>query len=108
MKKYLLLASAAVFAISVNAQDKSKAVYRDDARMAKIDAESQYAPVKHNTVPQEKAASTVLLGTSYNVFTILGDRQNQVVYNPTINSVGFVHRQNDGGPGPSEIGRAHV
>ncbi len=103
MKKYLLLASVAIFAASVNAQDLSKAVYRDADRAAIIDQESNNVPIKQTTVPNEKAASTILLGTSYNVFSTLGDRQNQVVYNPTINTVAFVHRQNDQAAGGSGI-----
>lgn len=103
MKKYLLLASAAVFAISANAQDRSKAVYHGTNGAERIDQESNNVPIKVTQVPNEKAASTVTLGTSYNVFTILGDRQNQVVYNPDINTVGFVHRQNDGGVGGSGV-----
>lgn len=103
MKKYLLLASAAVFAISANAQDRSKAAYHGTNGAERIDQESNNVPIKETEVPNEKAASTILLGTSYNVFTILGDRQNQVVYDPDINSVGFVHRQNDGGAGGSGV-----
>ena len=103
MKKYLLLASVAVFAISANAQDRSKAVYHGTNGLERIDQESNNVPIKVNAIPNEKAASTVTLGTSYNVFSILGDRQNQVVYNPDINTVGFVHRQNDGGAGGSGI-----
>ena len=103
MKKYLLLASAAVFVFTVNAQDKSQAVYRDATGKARIDQESNNAPIKQDEIPNEKAASVVDIGTSYNVFTVLGDRQNQVVYNPEINTVGFVHRQNDGGAGGSGV-----
>ena len=103
MKKYLLLASVAAFAISANAQDRSKAAYHGTNGAERIDQESNNAPIKVNEIPTEKAASTVMLGTSYNVFSILGDRQNQVVYNADINTVGFVHRQNDGGAGGSGV-----
>lgn len=99
MKKCLLLASSVVLLLSANAQDRSKSVYRDASHMTKIDQESTSIIVKGNNVPNDKAASTILLGTSFNVFGILGDRQNQVVYNKDINTVAFVHRQNDGGPG---------
>jgi hypothetical protein len=104
MKKYLLLASAAVFAISANAQDKSSVVYRDGSSKAKIDNESDNLLTKPNTAPNAKAPSKVDLGSSFNVYTILGDRQNQVVYNKDINTVGFVHRQNAG----STIGGANA
>ncbi len=103
MKKYLLLASAAIFAMSANAQDKSSVVYRDGSSQAKIDNESDNLLTKPNTTPNAKAASVIGLGTSYYVYTILGDRQNQVVYNKDINTVGFVHRQNDGLAGGSGI-----
>lgn len=104
MKKYLLFASAAFFAVSVNAQDRSKAVLMDANRLAKIDVESQnLQPIKQATAPSAKAASSTPIGTSYNVYTILGDRQNQVVYNPAINTVAFSHRQNDGAVGGSGI-----
>lgn len=41
------------------------------------------------------------IGTAYNLFTILLDGQNQVSYHPDINSVSFVHRQNNGTSGGS-------
>ena len=103
MKKSLLFATVAVLSVSVFAQDKSRAVYRDASGNAKMDQESNSAPIKQAKVPHEKAASTVAIGTSYNAYSILGDRQNQVIYNPAINTVGFVHRQNNGGGGGSGI-----
>jgi len=103
MKKYLLFATVSIMAVGIHAQDKSKAVYRDASGNEKMDQESNNVPIKQIAIPNEKAASTVILGTSSNVYTILGDRQNQVVYNPAINTVGFVHRQNAGGPGGSGI-----
>lgn len=100
MKKYLLFASAAFFAVSVNAQDRSKAVLMDANRLAKIDIPSQnLQPLKQVKAPNAKASSVIPIGTSDNVYGILGDRQNQVVYNPAINTVAFCHRQNAGGPG---------
>jgi hypothetical protein len=103
MKKYLLLASTAVFMVAANAQDKSAVVYRDGSAQAKIDHETSTVLIKPTTTPNAKAPSVVDIGTSYNVFTILGDRQNQVVYNNDINTVAFVHRQNDGLAGGSGI-----
>lgn len=99
MKKYLLFASAAFFAVAANAQDKSKAVLMDVNRMAKIDVSIPNQFVKTPKTPISKAASAVSIGTAYNVYGILGDRQNQVAYNPAINTLAFVHRQNNGGPG---------
>ena len=99
MKKYLLLASSAMFLLSANAQDRSKAVFRDMSHLKKIDNQSTNILVKETNIPNDKAGSTVALGTSFNIYGVLGDRQNQVVYNKDINTVAFVHRQNDGGPG---------
>lgn len=103
MKKNLLLASALGLVVSLQAQDRSKAVSVDHDGQARIDQESQQVPSKPITVPNAKAPSTIAIGTSYNVFSILGDRQNQVVYNPDINTVAFVHRQNNGAAGGSGI-----
>lgn len=105
MKKYLLFASAAVFSFSAFAQTNSEAkIGIKNLQNEKIDEEnSNYVVVKETSIPNEKAATDKLIGTSYNVFTILGDRQNQVVYNPAINTVAFSHRQNDGGVGGSGI-----
>ena len=41
------------------------------------------------------AVSFVAIGTSYNLFTILLSEQAQVSYNPEINSITFIHRQDD-------------
>jgi hypothetical protein len=100
MKKSFLLFSAISVLGAANAQqDRSVAIDRHATNhMAKID-QNQLTPSKTVTIPNAKAASTIDIGTSYNVYGILGDRQNQVVYNPDINTVAFVHRQNDGGPG---------
>jgi hypothetical protein len=99
MKKYLLFASAAMFAVAASAQDRSKAVYNDPNSEAKIDLTLNNTMVKEVSVPNAKTSSAIVIGSSYNVFSILGDRQNQVVYNPAINTVAFCHRQNNGGPG---------
>jgi hypothetical protein len=103
MKKILLLASAVAMVVSTNAQDRSKAAYFDSKLDAKIDLDANNTLIKSSNIPAEKAASTVQVGSSYNCYTILGDRQNQVVYNPDINTVAFVHRQNNGLPGGSGI-----
>jgi len=103
MKKNLLLASALGLIVSLHAQDRSKAKFVDNTGQARIDQESQQMPTKPNTIPNAKAASTEPIGSSYNVYTILGDRQNQVVYNPDINTVAFVHRQNNAATGGSGI-----
>ena len=53
------------------------------------------------TLRSSGAVSFIPLGSSYNIYTILLDEQNQVAYNADIDAVAFVHRQNDGTPGGS-------
>lgn len=96
-KSFLLISAFAVLGSTSFAQNN--ATHIGIKNMARIDQEQNATPVKQISIPNAKAASIVTLGTSYNVFSILGDRQNQVVYNPDINTVAFVHRQNNGGPG---------
>jgi hypothetical protein len=102
MKKCLLFASSAFFMISAFAQTNTE-VGIGLTNQARIDQDQNYTPIKQTAIPNEKAATVVNIGSSYNVFTILGDRQNQVVYNPDINTVAFCHRQNDGAAGGSGI-----
>ncbi len=47
------------------------------------------------------AVEFIPIGTAYNLYTILLDGQNQVSYHPDINSVTFIHRQNNGTTGGS-------
>ncbi len=46
-------------------------------------------------------ASVIQIGSSYNIFSILLSIQNQVMYNPDINTIVMGHRQNNGEPGGS-------
>ena len=55
------------------------------------------------THPLERRGLELDLGTSYNVYTILLDGQNQLYYNEDLNALSFVHRQNNGAPGGSGI-----
>lgn len=102
-KSFLLFSAMSVFGL-VNAQNMNKAVIKDvNGMQSRIDRnQAVLAPQKLISTPNAKMASTINLGTSFNIFSILGDRQNQVVYNPDINTVAFVHRQNDGGPGGAQ------
>ncbi len=61
-----------------------------------------YEPV-HLAEGMERAGavSFVELGSAYNLYTILLDEQNQVAYNPDLDAVTFVHRQNAGTTGGS-------
>lgn len=99
-KSFLLISAFAVLGGVSHAQNN--ATHIGIKNMARIDQE-QTTPAKQVAIPNAKAASTINLGTSYNIFSVLGDRQNQVVYNADINTVAFVHRQNDGGVGGSGI-----
>ncbi len=47
------------------------------------------------------SVSFVELGSAFNIYTILLDEQNQIAYNPDINSMVFIHRQNAGTAGGS-------
>ena len=95
MKKvYLSLLAAGAFA---GAQAQQMALRPTSHKL--IDANStQVAP------PGTLRASSVALGNAANMFTMLLSGQNQVSYDPNINSVLFVHRQNpadNGGTGGS-------
>lgn len=67
-------------------------------------------PARLNGRP--KAASTIELGKAANMFTALLSGQNQVSYEPAINSVVFIHRQdpaehgNQGGSGTLRFDRS--
>ncbi|MBK7110594.1 MAG: T9SS type A sorting domain-containing protein [Bacteroidetes bacterium] len=56
-------------------------------------------PILNNYL--RSAVDFVPIGTSYNLYSILNSEQGQVSYNPDINTIAFVHRQNDGTPGGS-------
>lgn len=61
-------------------------------------------PVMHNnSFPAPPKTGVTPIGTSYNVYSILRDAQNQVSYNPDLDAVAFVHRQNAGLPGGSGL-----
>jgi len=98
MKKYLLLVSTAIISISSFAQENNEiGLGLKWLQQTHVDAESTNILIKKNNIPNNKAVSSIELGTSFNAYGILGDRQNQVVYNSAINTVAFVHRQNAGG-----------
>ncbi|MCO6500870.1 MAG: T9SS type A sorting domain-containing protein [Vicingus serpentipes] len=101
MKKYLLFAFTLGLISSAGAQNKNAAARYDFNKFAFIDDDSQNQLIKPISIPYDKASSKIPIGTSYNIYGILGDRQNQVVYNAATNTVAFVHRQNNGGSGPA-------
>lgn len=105
MKKILFFAASAAFAFSTVAQSNKfqKAEYRSTSHQEFIDEEITTPPLKGLNIPNQKAIGCIPIGTAYNIYTILGDRQNQVAYNPDLDLITFVHRQNDGKLGGSGI-----
>lgn len=99
MKNYLLFLLITLLTLSIKAQTTTASTsnkgIRYELRHQKrlIDDEP---PFKSISIPNNKATSTILLGSSYNIFSIVGDRQNQVVYDSTVNTIAFVHRHNNG------------
>lgn len=59
-----------------------------------IDQDAQQAPVAGKGHKGSAKSAAVALGNAANMYTILLSGQNQVAYNPDVNSVVFVHRQN--------------
>ncbi len=105
MKKSFLLFSAISIFVAANAQDRSVALHRvAKNHMAAID-QGLAVPGKTVAIPNTKASSVEDIATPYNLYGILGNRQNQIVYNPDINTVAFVHRQNNGGPGAANVAK---
>lgn len=83
-----------------------RAVHMDDYRPRQhqyVDLSDIHFLQDHETptLRSSGAISFIPIGSSYNIYTILLDEQNQVAYNPDIDAVAFVHRQNDGTPGGS-------
>src|SRR5690606_18533991 len=78
MKKILLLVSTfSALCANLNAQNSNIKVGIKNMSMIDNEKNTLEKPI---TIPNSKAASTINVGTSDNVFSILGDRQNQVVY----------------------------
>ncbi len=51
-----------------------------------------------NSSEKDGGAETIFIGTSGNIYTILLEGNNQVDYNPDINTVSFIHRKDDAAP----------
>jgi hypothetical protein len=60
-----------------------------------------FIPAGSNPAVNLRGGEEKQLGSSSNLYTILLDGQNQVAYNPDLNAVTFVHRQNNGAAGGS-------
>jgi len=106
MKKISLYLTALMVTSSVMAQ---RAMHMDDyrPRQEAIDLLDNhfikdYEPVRPSeSTHRSGAVSFVELGSAYNIYTILLDEQNQVAYNPELDAVTFIHRQNSGTTGGS-------
>ena len=103
MKKFSATLTALVVVSSLIAQQSNLTMteLRPSAHPIDLDAHhftSEYEPVNR---AGSGAISIVLLGTSYNIYSVLLDDQNQVSYDPELGAVAFVHRHNDGTPGGS-------
>jgi len=71
--------------------------------VAAMDQDGPMIPAAPATAIGYRAAEEIAIGTSYNLFTVLLDGQNQVCYNPDLNAITFAHRQNAGAAGGSGI-----
>lgn len=108
MKKTVLSLVFACFCVGIFAQSGPKEMV-----IAKKDLyKSEPTTVNPNYVAPPRVpmplgyrggGTTVQLGTSYNVYSILREGQNQVSYNSDINALTFAHRQNNGAAGGSGI-----
>jgi len=106
MKKISLYLTALMVTSGVMAQ---RVMHMDDyrPRQAAIDLTeshfvTNYEPIRPDASSQRSGAvSFVELGSAYNIYTILLDEQNQVAYNPDLDAVTFIHRQNNGSTGGS-------
>ncbi|MBL8001723.1 MAG: T9SS type A sorting domain-containing protein [Flavobacteriales bacterium] len=100
MKKiYLSLLAVGAFA-GANAQQMVP--HRTQHKL--IDNQAQQAPVASKGNKGSNKAASVALANAQNMYTVLLSGQSQVAYNPDVNSVVFVHRQNaadNGGVGGS-------
>lgn len=108
MRKFLLIIATALFSFGSFAQHYSIAKQDlNKSKRAKFDVNyiAKNPMFMHNAVQTKSAnaLTTIPIGTSYNIYSVLLDEQNQVSYNPDINSVAFVHRQNNGDPGGSGV-----
>ncbi|MBI1192891.1 MAG: T9SS type A sorting domain-containing protein [Bacteroidetes bacterium] len=106
MKKISLYIAALLVTSGVMAQ---RVMHIDDyrPRHAAIDLTDNhfikgYEPLTTLDASERSGAvSFVELGSAYNIYTILLDEQNQVAYNPDLDAVTFIHRQNAGTAGGS-------
>ncbi len=108
MKKTLLIIATALFSFGSFAQHY--AIEKQDLHKKATATDVNYIAgnpmFTHPTAVQTRSAnamSVIPIGTSYNIYSVLLDEQNQVSYNPDINSVAFVHRQNNGDAGGSGV-----
>ena len=109
MKK-ILLSIFSLFAIflpyTMAQQSVDHATLKSSSIKANEGAPANLAPINRNlsnAALRAGAVNAIPLGSAANVYTILTESQNQVMYNSDINSLVFVHRQNLHYPGPSGV-----
>jgi len=105
MKKLLLFVTVIGFGIALQAQNEASQLLPQNPEMIRTDMNIQQG--NHPAIPRNingrGPVSFIQLGSSYNIYSILLNGQNQVMYNSDINSITFIHRQNNGGNGGSGV-----
>lgn len=106
MKQFFLCLLLASGTAALHAQVAVQAHQHDQSPYHEVDLTDNHfiknlpEPIASD-VRSSGAISFSMIGTAYNAFTILTTGQNQVDYNPDINTVTFLHRHNNGTTGGS-------
>lgn len=100
MKTLTLLAFLLIFNVITHSQQplKEKQLFISADGNTIIDSKPTNPSMNENL---RSAVDFVPIGTSYNLYSILEAEQSQVSYNPEINTIAFVHSQNNGTTGGS-------
>ncbi|MFT7588874.1 MAG: hypothetical protein ACI959_001087 [Limisphaerales bacterium] len=108
MKKFSSILFALVMCSGLFAQQQYNQVDITLQYQPQIDLEDRHFIKEYPSAPApalrtsgSRALNFTPLGTSYNIFSVLTNEQNQVAYNAETGSIVFVHRQNDGTTGGS-------
>lgn len=106
MAKQLLILLAVCVSVTLSAQGHLK---NGHVQSTQIQPSEAAALIDDVSVPAATPVSSrmggeeVQLGSSYNIYSILLDAQNQVYYHPDLDALTFIHRQNNGEDGGSGI-----
>ena len=105
MKKPLLLITVLLTGLSIQAQHEARQMQPINPATTNgdISVHQGNQPAIPRNVNQRGPVSFIQLGSSYNIYSILLNGQNQVMYNSDINALSFIHRQNNGGNGGSGV-----